>query len=121
MKQKQKELETSQERWYQQNSKSFYGSMDRSNYYSQPMMSTFRKTASQIAIYNRIEQSKAKREKIDKEIEQKIEKDKRSIVEKCNDYKVFKYLELRSAINHELVLEDIVSNLREKSMSSNFT
>eukprot|EP00347_Sterkiella_histriomuscorum_P022800 403337111 len=82
-------------------------SLDKSQLQKSTMMSSFKHTASQIMIQQRIQQSKQRRFQMDQEVEQKIERDKQQYIEK----------QLRSAINHELVMEDMVSNLRDKTQS----
>ena len=46
----------------------------------------------------------------------KIENDKIHIIEKCNYHAFTKsIIVVRSAINHELIMEDKVANLRDKA------
>ncbi|CDW83627.1 UNKNOWN [Stylonychia lemnae] len=100
------------------NQSKFNRSFDRSQQQN-TMISQFRQSANQIQIQQRIEQSKQKRISMDKEIDKKIEQEKRFYIEKCKLMTEQTSIELRSAINHELVLDDIVSNLKDKTSTCN--
>ena len=61
---------------------------------------------------------------MDKEVDKKIEQEKRFYIEKCKTDLISFYLiyiiELRSAINHELVLDDIVTSLKDKTSTCKY-